>query len=595
MPTLFRQTGPHRTAHCTGIEGRKSVSTVDAAMAAFYRVRRPNTDDTPNAMSDILLVQPPIRDFFLTVKRTLPYGLACIAAALRRHGYSVALFDALATAKSRAADRPRELEYLQRYYGSADRSPFSLFHRFRHYGRPFEAVAQAASDSGAFLVGISSLFTAYHREALRSAEVIKAAHPRCRVVVGGHHAALAAEEILQHPSVDFVLQGDGEDGMPALAHVLTRGGDPADVPGLWFRRPDGRLHRSDPAVVADLDAHGLPAKDLFDHRFYRRKEGPATVVAASRGCPLLCTYCCMGSETAVPYRRRSVASVIKEIEEDVLRRGVRFVDFEDENLSLDRKWFLDLLDTICLRFGGRLTLRAMNGLYPPSIDEQVVAAMKAAGFQALNLSLGTFCIDQMRRFRRPQLQIDFDRVLSLAKDQALPAAGYLIAGAPYQRAEDSVADLLQLAERRVLVGLSVFYPVPGTVDFERCRNALVLPESTVCFRSSALPVDHTTSRTELVTLVRLARILNFMKSLVDRGERFPEPMPLSSGKTVDVRDRDELGRRLLAGFFHDGKIRGALPGGRVYKHACEPRLTAAFLRGIDAIDVQGTGASPRSP
>ncbi|MCG6894310.1 MAG: B12-binding domain-containing radical SAM protein [Desulfobacteraceae bacterium] len=541
-------------------------------------------------MSDILLVQPPIRDFFLTVKRTLPYGLASIAAALRREGFSVELFDALATTKARTVKRPAELDHLQHYYARADRSPFSLFHRFRHFGRPYAAVARAARSSGAFLVGISSLFTPYHREALQAAESVKEALPDCRIVLGGHHATLAPEDILNNTSVDFVLRGDGEAGMPALARLLSTGGDPAQIPGLVFRKTGGGLHRSDPAVAADLDALAPPAKDLFDHRFYRRKEGPATVITASRGCPLQCSYCCMGSGAAMPYRRRSVASVMAEIEEDVRLRGVRFIDFEDENLSLDRQWFLDLLDRIRQRFGGRLVLRAMNGLYPASLDERVVAAMKAAGFEALNLSLGTFSIEQMQRFRRKPLGEEFDLVLSLAEGNHMPVVGYILAGAPYQRAEDSVTDLVRLAERRVLVGLSVFYPVPGTVDYERCRRASVLPDSIAAYRSSALPVGHTTSRLELVTLLRLARLLNFMKSLVDRSERLPEPAPISTGAVVDVGDRIELGRLLLAGFLHDGKIRGALPDGRVYEHLCNPQVAAAFLRGIASTELRGTGA-----
>ena len=46
-------------------------------------------------MPDILLIQPPIRDFYLTAKRTIPYGLACIAAALIKSGFSVEILDAL--------------------------------------------------------------------------------------------------------------------------------------------------------------------------------------------------------------------------------------------------------------------------------------------------------------------------------------------------------------------------------------------------------------------------------------------------------------------------------------------------------------------
>jgi hypothetical protein len=50
---------------------------------------------------DILLVQPPVEDFYLTRKRTLPYGLAAIAGSLRSRGYDVEIFDALATDKTR--------------------------------------------------------------------------------------------------------------------------------------------------------------------------------------------------------------------------------------------------------------------------------------------------------------------------------------------------------------------------------------------------------------------------------------------------------------------------------------------------------------
>ena len=42
-------------------------------------------------MPDIVLVQPPIEDFFLTAKRTIPYGLACIGASLKEQGFSVKL------------------------------------------------------------------------------------------------------------------------------------------------------------------------------------------------------------------------------------------------------------------------------------------------------------------------------------------------------------------------------------------------------------------------------------------------------------------------------------------------------------------------
>ena len=57
-------------------------------------------------MVDVLLIQPPIRDFYLTAKRTIPYGLSCLAASLMEDGFSVRIFDALAASKSRVIDIP---------------------------------------------------------------------------------------------------------------------------------------------------------------------------------------------------------------------------------------------------------------------------------------------------------------------------------------------------------------------------------------------------------------------------------------------------------------------------------------------------------
>ena len=138
-------------------------------------------------MPDILLVQPPIRDFYLTAKRTIPYGLASIAAAVAARGFSVEILDALASSKSRPAALPPEMSDVEKFYGRPDVSPFALFNRFRHFGSSFDTIGRKARDSGAWLVGISSLFTPYAEEALATAAAIKSRHPDCTIVMGGHH------------------------------------------------------------------------------------------------------------------------------------------------------------------------------------------------------------------------------------------------------------------------------------------------------------------------------------------------------------------------------------------------------------------------
>jgi radical SAM superfamily enzyme YgiQ (UPF0313 family) len=540
-------------------------------------------------MPDILLIQPPIRDFYLTAKRTIPYGLACIAPALLKNGFSVKILDALATSKSRVCDLPREMDYLRKYYGRPDRSAFGLFHQYRHFGYSFEHIGKMARESGAFLIGISSLFTPYMQEALQTAETVKAFHPGCKIVVGGHHPSALPQSVMESAAVDFVIRGEGEVSLHQLAQTLSNGGAYHSIPGLVFRKKNGAIQINPPARMEHPDDYPLPAADLIHHRFYRRKKRAAMVIVAGRGCPLRCSYCSVGAGSYLHYRKRSVDSVIAEIQNGVNRYNVGFIDFEDENLSLDRQWFLKLLAEIQRRFGGcGLELRAMNGLYPPSLDEEVIRSMQAAGFSALNLSLGSTSTEQLKRFNRSDVRAAFDRALKLAEDCGLRAVGYVICAAPFQSAQDSISDLLYLAQRRVLAGVSVFYPAPGSQDFELCKNLSILPDHFSCMRSSALPVAHTTNRQEAVTVLRLARILNFMKLNLDNGKYIAaDPTPENLGIN-NPGDRVETSRRLLSQFLDDGKIRGVTPEGEVFEHLISQDLANGFRTGLAAVELRGS-------
>ncbi len=542
---------------------------------------------------DILLIQPPIRDFYLTSKRTIPYGLAGIASVLKLSGYSVGILDALAVGKSRPAPLPPEMSYLNEYYGREDISPFCLFHQFRHFGYSYEHLKKQIQESGAFLIGISSLFSAYAAEALETADLARAALPKARIVLGGHHPTALPKHVMAYPSVDYLIRGEGEVAMPILADAVASGRDVSHVPGIVFRKPEGGLHIGTPAVMEGIDNYPLPDRSLIKNSYYTRGPRPATVVVTARGCPLGCSYCALGNRNLYPYRQRRVSSVLSEISEAVDSFGTRFIDFEDENLSFNRIWFLEMLREIIARFGrDRLELRAMNGLFPPTLDEEVVATMKEAGFKSLNLSLGSACPAQLKRFRRPDVRGAFDRALLLAEKFSLDTVGYIISGAPGQKASQSLDDLFYLVRRRVLVGLSVFYPAPGSRDYETAERLDLLPKETSLFRASTLPISHTTSRLESVTLMRLARIINFMKELIDQGRTIPVPKEFSEEHLPPDMDRMKTGECLLSGFFYDGKIRGITIRGEVYRHLVDETLLHNFLSRLKNGPVIGTRRRP---
>ena len=482
---------------------------------------------------------------------------------------------------------PEDLAYLASYYRREDQSPFALFHRFRHYGYSFEHIRRQIKDSNAFLVGISSMFTAYSDTALSVAQIAKECLPESTVVLGGHHPTALPKEVMSEPFVDMVLRGEGELSLPKLAAALKSGSSLAEVPGIVFRNPDGSLFISEPTVVDELDKVPFPAFSLIRRSFYQRFGKDSISITASRGCPMACSYCATGKNSWMKFRKRSAESVIDEIRFFKKRRQVGFINFEDENLTIDQKWFLELMKGIQHLFFDNLPeLRAMNGLFPPTLSETVVRAMKATGFKTLNLSLGSADSKQLARFNRPDVRDAFDRALELARKKSLSAVGYIIVGAPGQDPVSSVEDLLFLARRHVLCGVSVFYPAPGSADYKRCRDLGILPNSFSAMRATALPIDHRTSRTDSVTLLRLGRILNFIKSIVSAGQSLPFHEP--GRELIDPNlPRQQKGLQLLASFLNDGVIRGIEPDGTVYRQRTSTRLCRQFLEGLRKEPIAG--------
>lgn len=537
-------------------------------------------------MTDIVLVQPPIRDFYLTRKRTFPYGLSRIAACLRSVGFDVMILDGLATDKCRVLPTPQALKEAADLYGPPDLSPFGLFGGFRHFGFSFEHLAEQIRKIQPWLVGISSLFTAYSEEALCLAKTIKKIHPNCKIVLGGHHPTAFPQDVLQEPAVDFVIRGDGEEALTALACRLKTSQSLEDVPGLALRNSDGIAIKSELAVVRNLDSLPLPAIDLVRLERYSRRNRPALVVAASRGCPMTCSYCCFGGDSPIVYRRMSWYRVMQEIDAALSRYDIGFIDFEDEHLSLDREGMIGFLRDFRRKYGNRrIELRAMNGLYPPSLDPELVREMRDAGFRTLNLSLGSTDPVQMKRFSRPPVLEAFDRCIHAASSCGMNAVGYILIAAPHQTVDTSMSDLLALAERRVLIGTSVFYPAPGSRDYRWCADQGLLPSDRGAYRSTAIPLSHRTTRLQTVTLMRIARMINFIKHLLDAGVN---PAHLDAAiHCSELSAREQNGAKLLQHFLSDGRICGIDHEGNVFFHRVDEDLAEAFRRAIPITRFRG--------
>ena len=172
------------------------------------------------------------------------------------------------------------------------------------------------AKSGAKLVCISLHWHATSRTVVNLAREIKRTNPDVAICIGGYTASTFADEILRNfPCIDYVIRGDGEQALLALARAVVEGEPLDDVPNL-ARIDEGKLVLSEKRHVnsgEDLGAYEFCRFDLMrSWQLYNQRglmEGEIPLEGgkpgffycnAGRGCPYDCTFC-GGSRTAQNY------------------------------------------------------------------------------------------------------------------------------------------------------------------------------------------------------------------------------------------------------------------------------------------------------
>lgn len=361
----------------------------------------------------IVLIQPPVQDFYDTDIRLQPLGLCCLKAAVKKHipEAKVVVKDYHAGWGRRTVALPCELAYLREYYPFPDSSPFSTFFNYFHFGASFEALVEDVAGEAPDLVGISCLFSAYHNEALRCAGEIRK-RLGVPIIMGGAHASAAPLTLLEHPVVDFVIRGEGERPFVEFLRAFSGNADYAAAPNLGFKK-NGELVLTEMEENYPLDEIPIPDFSDLNPARYNFEKRPMAFILSSRGCPHRCSFCSVQLTFGNRYRRRDPGAVVEEMQLPY-GDGVRVFDFEDDNLTFDKDGMKNLCRQIIAAFPNNdIELVAMNGASHKSLDLELLSLMRKAGFRRLNLSLVT--VNQNLRVEAGRLR-DNEQYLDVAME-----------------------------------------------------------------------------------------------------------------------------------------------------------------------------------
>ncbi len=334
----------------------------------------------------LLLARPPRRDAADAGLSVPPLGLAYIAAVARAGGHEVEILDAYAI-----------------NMGWTD----------------FEAAVRERQPD---VLGLSAMTPV----ADVAARAVNIARPYVkRIILGGPHPTAVGEKVFaEMPGLDATVEGEGEGAILPLLDYFSADGQGPPPPGTRIRGAPFT-----PAPTPDPSTLPLPARDLLPNHAYRylfaTRRGFATMIS-SRGCPFRCSFCDK-SVGGSRWRARGPADVVDEMAHLQRDLGVGFINFYDDNFTLNRARVMAICEEI-LRRGLDIEWKCEGRV--DSVDPELLKTMRAAGCRVVAYGVESANPETLSLLRKDITVDQSVAAFALTREAGLRSLAYMILGAP---------------------------------------------------------------------------------------------------------------------------------------------------------------------
>lgn len=373
------------------------------------------------------------------------------------------------------------------------------------------------------------------------ARLAKQIDPDTRVVVGGPHAAMVGEEILDCPDIDVVVRGEGEQTLVELLGAFQAGRSLDDVDGIAFRA-GGEVVQSPPRrLLADLDSlchpHQGAPEVLHDYGLYP----PAAFshIFATRGCPYDCFFCGSRNVWGRKVRFRSAPNVVEEIR-SLQRLGLTSIHFDDDTFGVKGEHIRRLCDGIERQCPH---LEWSCELHVKLISDDVIARMARAGCRSIQLGIESGNDEILRQIRKG---FTIDQAITATETisrHGVAVQAFFMVGFP-QETEATLADTVT-AMKRVdgMLSYSIFTPYPGTEAFEYCKSrGLIGDEYDTAVHNHQSPAN---CFCENIRPERFRQLVSRIERMVDRNN-WPGPVRRLLTGRLGAREITRKARSKLA-------------------------------------------------
>lgn len=334
---------------------------------------------------------------------------------------------------------------------------------------------------------VSGMTLEYKESVHKTFEITKKVNPKTVTILGGIYPTLSIHIATLDPHVDFIIRSEGEERLPELLREIHGKKEFEKVDGLAYRKPGESTFTVNPVVkrIKNLDQFPLPDYSLFDvskyfyvnqkytQNFYFKRL-PVGQIMTSRGCYYHCTFCSSARIYGNDVVFRSPQHVLAEIDMLVKDYGIKELNIVDDNILIDRKKFLELLQGLIDR---KYDLQwKNNNMAVWLMDEEILTKMKESGCYQITLSIESGSPHTLRLMKKPVILEKTYPIFKKIKELGIDLICRFIIGYPGETWDD-IRQTFRYAEEIDVdyVLFSIATPFERTEMYEVAKREGYLP------------------------------------------------------------------------------------------------------------------------
>lgn len=406
----------------------------------------------------IVLINPPwyfghSRDIILSQN----LGIGYLSSYLQSYGHKVSVIDALAEGVSNI------------------RKVKDKYQKFYQVGLSYQDILNKIPQ-GADFIGISSPFTNNARIVKELAGFLKTKMPKVPIILGGVYPSLTPQEALCN-LFDYIVIGEGEK---ALLDLVS-GKDAETIKGV-FSYGNNKENFECAEIIKDLDEIPFPARNRLPMEKYlsfsspRRLKLKSASVITSRGCPFDCNFCSIHLITGYVWRKHSAGNVLEEIRSLIKNYAIEHIEFEDDNLTLDKTRAMQIFKGIekINKDGGKLSWSTPNAIRIDSLDRELLQEIKKSNCLSLSFGIESGDPEILKKMNKKINLQKVIEVIRLCKELNIKVVVFFMVGYPGET-KDSFKKTLSFVRKLKEIGVDTFYSTvtrayPGTKLFDICQE-----------------------------------------------------------------------------------------------------------------------------